>query len=223
MNIPRILSTLALSITLLFVLSTAAKAQSTNAVGNLTYNITLSGFSAFEATNNPLSLDIQLLTGSGNVSNSVTLSSFVFTGGTSLGSNFTSGSFTGSFSNILTLSSLIGAGNPDNEYAEAFSSGVSSISFQVSETANSETVNSGTITPDQFSVYLYDSNGNVVPTTDPFGGNTLITESIDSTQTTNSVQQYSVAAVPEPAPVAFGLLSIAFLGGMAWLRRRQAA
>lgn len=220
MKITRILSTFALSVTLLLALSTAAKAQSTNAIGNLTYNVTLSGFSAFEATNNPLSLDVQLLAGSGDVSNSVTLSNFVFTGGSSLGSNFTNGMVSGSFSNTLTLTSLIGAGDPDNEYAEAFSSGVSSISFQVSETPNSETVTSGTAIPDQFSVYLYDSNDNVVPTTDPSGGNTLITESIASTQTTNSVQQYSVAAVPEPSTyVLFGLGALVLV---VTLRRRIA-
>ncbi len=183
---------------------------------DLTYNVTLNlaNLAGYMA-NAPISLDLQLAQGSGNVSNTVTLSSFVFTGGTASATpNFTTGGESGSLGSSLVLTDT----SLDNEYATALSSGVTSISFHVDQTPNSEEVTSGTAVPEQFNVYLIDSALNYVPTTDPTGADTLVSSDLGTNATVN---QYTIAA-PEPGTTAL-LLAGGALVGMVALRRRLLA
>ena len=224
MKTPRILGALgaAMFTIALVALAPGVRAQSTNALPNLTYYVTLNNLNALPIANGVFSLDFQLITGSGNVSNTVTLSNFVFTGGTASGTSaFTSGNESGSFSNSLVLSSLIGQGGQDNEFAEAFSAGVTQISFKVSVTPNDEIVNLGTVIPDQFNIAILDNGLANIPTTDLSGGNSLLSEAIASTNTIGSLALssstspdagVSVSAVPEPSTYAlFGLGALVLL------------
>jgi hypothetical protein len=171
---------------------------------DLSYNVTLNlanlaGYSA----DAPFSLDLQLAQGSGNVSNTVTLSNFVFTGGTSDGTpNFTTGGESGSLASSLVLTDTA----TDNEFAEAFSSGVTSISFHVDQTPNSEEVTQGTAVPEQFNVYIIGDDLNYAPTTDPTGADTLLSSDLGTNATVN---QFSIEAAPEP-----GVTGLLLLGGV---------
>ncbi|HSI15381.1 MAG TPA: NF038129 family PEP-CTERM protein [Chthoniobacter sp.] len=197
---------------------------------NLVYFVTLDVASLVSNPNGLFALDLQLVPGSNNVTNSVTLSNFIVTGGTLTGSpDFTFGGATGSSASSITLTN---SNSSDNEYAELFSSGVTRIQFQVTETSNSETVGSGTPIPEQFNVAIYDNTQSNIPTTDPSGGNTLVSSAIVAGQTLSSVQTFtsmspdagvsatvSLSAVPEPTSV--GLLLVGACGLLA--RRKRSA
>jgi hypothetical protein len=200
--------------TLSLLTLTSAKATT---YPDLTYNVTLNlaNLAGYMA-DAPISLDLQLAQGSGNVTNTVTLSNFTFVGGTASATpNFTTGGESGSLATslVLTNSSL------DNEYATALSSGVTSISFKVDQTPNSEEVTSGTAVPDQFNVSLIDNNLNYIPTTDPSGADTLVNSALGTNATVN---QYSIVAAPEPGTNALLLAGGALVGVIA-LRRRMLA
>jgi hypothetical protein len=157
----------------------APSAQATT-FPDLGYNVTLNLGSIESNGNGLFSLDFQLVTGSGNVANTVTLSNFSFVGGSPSGTpNYTGGSETGSMVPGGTIKLTNGTANfGDNEIAEAFSAGVTQISFHVDETPNSEVVGSGTAIPDQFNVFLDDNTGYSIPTTDPSGGDSLVSSDL---------------------------------------------
>jgi small ligand-binding sensory domain FIST len=221
----RVCCTTFLTAVFLLALAPASRAA------NLDYNVTLHMTSSIlNNTNAPFSLDLQLATGSGNVTNSVALSNFVFTGVTAAGtSNYTAGTPSGSFASTLTLT--VNNSTPISEFAEAFSTNVGaitgSISFHVSQTTISETVGSGTAIPDQFNVFIDDNNttDGFVPTTAPGGTDALLTSAISSGETVASVNTYSssspddgvttnVQAVPEPG--SWAMLCIGGLSLLAW-------
>ena len=155
---------------------------------DLIYSVSIDVASLVGNPNGPFSLDLQLLTGSGNVSNKVTLSNFIFTGGTLLGApDFTTGGESGSLSSTLILTNTAS----DNEFAQEFSGGVRNIQFNVDETLNSEVVGSGTATNDQFNVAIFDLNGFNIPTTDPSGADVLLSSEIASTDTLASIHTYT--------------------------------
>jgi hypothetical protein len=197
----------------LLSLLAVSQAKATN-YPDLTYNVTLNLANlAGYAANAPFSLDLQLAQGSGNVTNTVTLSNFTFTGGTATGTpNFTTGGVSGSLASSLVLTNT----SLDNEFAEAFSTGVTSISFSVDQTPNSEEVTSGTAIPDQFNVYLVDPNVNYVPTTDPTGADTLVSSALGTNAT---VSQYAIVAAPEPGIGSLLLAGGALVGGLMRWRR----
>jgi hypothetical protein len=209
---------LLLSAASLFAFAPAAKAVT---FPDLVYTLTLNLSSLPSNPNGPFSLDFQLATGSGNVTNTVTLSNFVFTGGTAVGTpDFTSGGESGSLASsvVLTNSSSF------NELAQAFSSGVTQISFQVDETRNTDVVGNGTVTPDQLNVAILDNNRNNIPTTDPSGANELATSVLVTTETAATVKQFSVAAVPEPSTYATllgGLIALGVCSAAARLTRNR--
>lgn len=205
-------SALLLSAAALLAFAPAAKAVT---FPDLVYTLTLNLSSLQSNPNGPFSLDFQLATGSGNVSNTVTLSNFVFTGGSATGTpTFTTGTESGSLGSsvVLTSSSVV------SEFAQAFTAGVTQISFQVDETRNTDLVGNGTAVPDQFNVAILDNNLNNIPTTDPSGANELATSVLVTTETAATVKQFSVAAVPEPSTYATLLGGLVALGVM--LRRR---
>jgi hypothetical protein len=184
---------------------------------DLTYtvNLNLANLASYMA-NAPISLDLQLAQGSGNVTNTVTLSNFTFTGGTAMTTpNYDVGGVSGSITGTLTLTSSA----QDNEFATALSSGVTAISFNVDQTPNAEVVNSGTVIPDQFNVSLIDTALNYVPTTDPSGADTLVNSDLGPQATVN---RYTITAAPEPGTTAMLLVGGALVGVLA-LRRRLLA
>ena len=189
----------------------------------MTYNVTLN-LSSLNALNpnGPFSLDLQLIPGSGNVANTVTLSSFVFTGGTTTGAATLAGGATGSFASSVVLNSTVG-GSFDNEIYQAFTSGVTSISFHADQTPNAEVVGSGTPAPDQFNVAVLDSNLFNILTTDPAGptGNdTLVNSDLGPNATVNT---YTIAAAPEPSSMALSFIVALGMIGMVLRRRSQVA
>ena len=230
MKMTRILGAAVVLIATSFVLASGAKAQSTNAIPNLVYYVTLSDLNALPTTAGENSLDFQLITGSGNVTNTVTLSNFVFTGGSadSSGGIYTTNNVTGSLGSSIVLSSLIGQGGQVNEFDESFTTNVTSISFKVTVTPNDE-VAAGAVTPDQFNIAIQDGNGTNIPTTDLFGGSTLANESIASTNNVASINTFSgtgpdtgvtVSAVPEPS--TYALIGLGALMLVMVARRRNA-
>jgi hypothetical protein len=211
----------------LLALTPAARAAT---FPNLTYNVTLDLSSLENDSNTPFSLDFQLVSGSGNVTNTVTLSNFVFTGGTASGtSDFTSGNESGSLASTLTLTTGTSPmAQSDNEFAEAFSSGVTQVTFSVNQTRNPEVVTSGTAIPDQFNVSILDGSFDNVPTTDPSGAAndtyTLVSSAITSSETASQVNLYAlnVTSAPEPSTYAALLVGLVALGAAIRFRPRHA-
>ncbi|MEI9997895.1 MAG: hypothetical protein WDO13_01340 [Verrucomicrobiota bacterium] len=117
----------------------------------------------------------------------------------------------GSLSSGLTLTNS----SLDNELAFALSSGVTAISFKVDQTPNSEIVGTGTPIPDQFNVALLDGDLDNLPTTDPSGGDALLSSVLGTNATLQTIKVFSgtgealgvVAAVPEPSSIALSLLA----------------
>jgi hypothetical protein len=209
----------ALSASFLLALASASQAA------NLVYFVSLDVSSLASNPNAPFALDLQLVPGSNNVTNTVTLSNFVVTGGSFLGTpDFTFGGASGSTATSVVLTN---SNSTDNEYAEVFSAGVSLITFKVTETLNSETVGSGTPIPEQFNVAIYDKNIDNLSTLDPSGGNALVSSALVAGNTLSSVQTFSspdsgvnatvgTSAIPEP-----GSAGLLLLGACGLLARRK--
>jgi hypothetical protein len=192
----------------------------------LTYFVTLNTVSLAGDANGPFSLDLQLATGSGNVSNTVTLSDFTFLGGSPAGTpNYTDGSESGSLAGTLTLTNA----DANNEFAEQFPSSVTKIQFEVSETENTEEVTSGTPTDDQFNVYIDDQNASTnfdIATGATDGGDELLESPMFENATLSSVDTFNsttpdsgvtvTTTVPEPASTS---LMVVALGAFALIAR----
>jgi hypothetical protein len=229
MKSTRVLAALGLAI-LSTAFATSARATT---FPDLTYNITLNLSSLHLDSNSPFSLDFALVTGSGaaNVINTVTLSNFVFTGGTAGATtysttNSSAGSVTGSVGGSLILTTgPTPVAQTDNEIALALSSGVTQVTFHVDQTPNSQLVSSGTPVPDQFNVAILDSNLNNVQTTDPSGAAndtyTLVSSAISESETAAQVNQYTlVAPTPTPEPSTYATLLAGLVALGVALRRR---
>jgi len=226
MKTTRLLSTAgaALSAALLIALAPSAQALSTP---DFDYTVTLNVASLSSNPNQPFSLDLQLVQGSGNVTNTVHVYNFSTTGTASgfTGTSYNNGSETGSIapggSVVLTNS------QSDNELAATFAAGTQTISFNVDETPNTEVVGSGTPIPDQFNIAILDSGLNNIPTTDPSGGNTLLTSALGEEPNVTTFSSLTpdggvivTEAVPEPSSTALSFIAAGGLLGLVLLRRR---
>jgi hypothetical protein len=188
----------------------------------LTYTVGINTSPLVSNTNGLFSLDFQLSSGStfADSDNTVTLSNFIFSGGSAGAISYTSGGESGSMASTVTLTT---SDPQDNELAQYFSAGTTSITFNVSETNNTDNP-----FDDQFAVSLLDGGLNNVTTTDPNGGNTLVLSNLSTGETLASVGAYQTngteapgvtAVVPEPASIATVLLGAASL--LAWGAKRR--
>jgi|GEM_PF-1750274 len=176
------------------------------------------------------SLDLSLLDGDGTLgNNSISVSNFAFGGG---------GTIVGSATTVIPGTSDVGVTGDlsgtvklDNtaafqDLSQGFSNGTSSISFDVTTTAN------GSITPDQFAVTLLDNTGATITTTAP-DGYSLFTQPIDLALAsgggfsgsspysgTGSFSGVTVSGVPEPSRA---LLLVGAFGALIMRRRRAQA
>lgn len=194
------------------------------------FHVDLDVTSLGSAPNSPYYLDFQLNEGSGTLPNFVTLSNFVFTGGSASGSATLFGSASGDMSLATSPSFPItlsdNSSSPFNELFQAFTSGTTHIGFDVSISQNAPGV-----TPDGFLVSILDNEtfNPAIPTTDP--NSTMLTLPIGSANTLGDVQTFSStspsgvtvtvgAAVPEPTTFA---ALIGGVGCLVGLRRRRLA
>jgi len=163
----------------------------------------------------PFLLDFQLNSGGSTVSNNVTLSDIIFSGGTAILGSTTFGTATGDLTTTVTLAD--DATNAFNEFFQAFTNGVNHISFNIDITTN---FTSGA--PDLFAVALLDSSAGFpqVPTTDPLGlslitltlGNSAVANAYAGTGIATGVNA-AVASVPLPGAVwLFGSALVSLVG-----------
>jgi len=214
-SIPRNLTTLAIAIAALL-------APAATQAANFNFHVDLNVASLIGAPNSPFFLDFQLNEGSGTAPNSVTISNFLFTGGSASGSPSLFGTASGNLGSSVSLSD--NPSSPFNEMFQGFSGSTTDIQFDVSLSQNSPGV-----TPDGFLVSVLDSEANNPPilTTDS-GNSSMLTVPIGSANTLGDVQTFTstspagatatVSAVPEPSS------AVALIGGVGCLlglRRRR--
>jgi hypothetical protein len=160
--------------------------------------------------------------GTGDANNTVTLSNFLFGGG-SAGSVDASLSFGGESGDLSSGVALVDSFFV-NIFASSFTPG-SALSFDFSLTTN---VDAGG-TPDQFSFELLHSDGTSVNTTDPSGANSLLTVNLDSAHPGISTFASELTPAPivveagvAPEPSSLALFAIALAGALWPVRRHEA-
>jgi hypothetical protein len=203
-----------------------------NARANASYFVTidtsalLGGDASLDA---PFYLDFQLNAGSGSAVNTVTLSNFVFSGGSATGATTTySGSSIGDMASAISMTA--GPGSVYNGMFQAFTAGTSSISFTVDLTTNL----TGT-QPAGFVVSIDDYTTFPIFTNAP-DGFSLLTQSVESNanDTLASIETYQSSGVtdghdtsgvtvttPESGPGVWLLLALA--GTVTVVSRRSRA
>jgi hypothetical protein len=160
--------------------------------------------------------------GGGDGNNTVTLSNFLFGGG-SAGAVDALLSFGGASGNLISGASLVDSSFA-NIFASAFTAG-SSLSFHFGLTTN---VDAGG-TPDQFSLALLRADGTLVNTQDPSGAGSLLTVNLESALPTFSTFASDLtpaplvveSASPLPEPSMLLLLAISLVGALRSRRRRM--
>ena len=188
----------------------------------LIYHVDINTTPLVGSLNGPFSLDFQLTDGSGNFLvgvNTVTLSNFIFTGGTPTGSASLFGGAAGSLSSTVTLTddaSFL------NEFFQGFSALTTKIGFDVLLTTN---VDPGP-TPDAFSMAILNDTLSNIPTTGL--GDSLMLVNINSASLSLSdVQKFTgspsgvtVAASPVPEPSSWLVMGSGFIA-LGWRARRR--
>jgi hypothetical protein len=173
----------------------------------------------------PFDLDFQLSYGNSSLASStVSLSNFVFTGGSATGTPVLSGTASGNLLNTVSLTAS--SGSPDAQFYQQFMSGVTDISFTATVTDNEPDIG----TPTEFSASILDNSLGFpaqIYTTAPDTAS-LITLNVDTEDTLADVQNYapvssadgniSLATVPDRGPTAI-LLGCAVLGLACFGRR----
>ena len=158
--------------------------------------------------------------GTGDANNTVTLSNFLFGGG-SAGTVDASLSTGGISGDLISGVSLVDS-TFLNIFASSFTPG-SLLSFDFGLTTN---VDAGG-TPDQFSLVLLQADGSVVNTEDPTGANSLLTVNLDSAQPAFSTFASDLTPAPivresatAPEPASLPLLAIGLIGAL-WSARKR--
>jgi hypothetical protein len=174
------------------------------------------------ASGNPFALDFTLISG-GSFSNTISISNFVFTGGTATGSTTPTGSVSGDLGSSITLTS---GTNFFNDLYQSFSNGTTDIKFDV----NTTTILGGT--PDNFSVSILDNNAVPLFTTDATNSTLAALEIHTNTGVDPIVVSTFQSVAPSPAGVTVTVVpepasSAGLIGGLgmllAYRRRGQAA
>ncbi len=165
------------------------------------------------------SLDLQFADGEGGIigdsNNTVTLSGFNFgVGGSVVGAPILDGGASGNVSTTVSLTDSAFF----NSLIQSFVAG-NQLSFNLEFTANPE----AGVTPDQFSFYIFGSDGLNRRTTDPFGLNALVRLDINVEPTTNVFALEATSPVPEPATMILLGTGLAGIGGMVRRRRKAKA
>ncbi len=118
-----------------FLLAMSALASNLSAA-TFDFHVTLDVSALIGAPNSPFYLEFQLNKGSTSFSNSATLSNFTFVGGGATGAPMSQfGTASGSLGSSVVLTDS--TASPYNEFYQGFSTGTSSIRFDVSLTQNS--------------------------------------------------------------------------------------
>ena len=196
----------------------------------LVYTVTLNVGALSTSLNGPYSLDLQLVPGSDNITNTVTISNFSVSGGSFTGSpTFTMGGESGSTASSVVLTN---SNSEDNEFAQAFTGSTTQITFKVTESNNQETVGSGSPVPDQFNIAIFDTNGVNITTTDPSGSDELISQAMRGVQGTGQIEVFQgngedgngvVTVIPEPRSTAMLSLGGALLALWGFRRKNSKA
>ena len=200
-----------------FVLALAPASRATTGSELLTYNVTLNVASLVSNPNGLFSLDLQLVPGSDNVSQTISISNFSVTAGSFTGSPNYTGGATGTTASTVVLTN---SNASDDEFFQTFTAATTQISFRVAESNNQE-VGGEDPTPDQFNVAILDNTTNNIPTTDPSGGNAMVSDAMVGSQNLSLINVNSsqspdggvtaVVAAPEPGSAAlllFGALGL---------------
>ena len=187
-----------------------------------TYHATINTAALPTLSSGNYSLDLSFVDGGSGLSNNVSVSNFTFGGGgTIVGSAAPLGGVTGDLTGTVAFDKSAAL----QDLYQGFSAGTTSISFDVTSTAN------GSITPDTFAVTLLDDTSTPI-TTNAGDGYSLFTQPIDLALAggtfsgssvfsgTGAFSGVSVAAVPEPSRA---LLLVGAFGALIMRRRRPQA
>ena len=208
-------------------------AVNTPAATTLSFHLDLNTAALVANPAAPFSLDLQFSQGNG-LSNTLTLSNFVFTGGAPAGAATTLGGASGDLGSSVVLRDS----SPLNDLYQGFSGTTLGISFDISSTLNPSAG-----TPNLFTVSILGADLLPILTTSPGVGTAAETDylvgvPIDDATTFASVRTYTsnvpgsttpgvtVAASPVPEPSSLGILLVALsLGaagqGLRTVRRRR--
>jgi hypothetical protein len=176
------------------------------------FNVSINTTPLMGNTSGPFSIDFQLIDGSstgilGDANNSASITNFAFGGGGApFGTANLTGAAGGDLSSVVSLTDNFFF----NDFQQSFTAG-STLSFTVDLTTN---LDPGP-TPDAFTFAILDNTGAQITTSDPSGGNSLVSVNINSSSptvtTSTGTGRYAAlkvisTPVPTPEPGSFSLL-----------------